>query len=68
MPEVGQIWKEKSLKGAKAYVTWVNEDRDRVMALYPDGYVFTWTVEGFIHNHDKLDDFFPFEDVAAILF
>ena len=68
MPEVGQIWKEKGTKAIKCYVTWINEDKDRIVALYPDGYTFTWTIEGFIHNHDFTGDHVPFEDVAAILF
>lgn len=73
VPEVaqGQIWKEKGAKGTKCYVTYVKYKDDKpeqVYVLYPDGYVYSWTVEGFKHNHDYTGDHVPFEDVAAVLF
>jgi len=77
MPEQGQIWKEKGTKGSKCYVTYVLDKNEtskkklafgKVYALYPDGYVHCWSIDGFKHNHEFTGDHVPFEDVAAILF
>ena len=67
-PMVGDIYKEKSSKGTLCYVTYRNDSKNNVIVFYPDGYSYTWTMEGFKANHDFTGENLPLEAITEIIF
>lgn len=75
MPEVGQIWRELQDENTKCYIIFINYKDEAtkqhiacVHALYENGYVHKWTLNGFTRNNEFTGDKVPLEDIMAVIF